>query len=128
MKKKYKKFEIVKSNKNIFENMGFTNEEAKELQFRSFLMNIIIKYIQLEGLTQKETAQRFKTTQSRVSNLVRGKIDLFSTSTLLAILEKVGFRIYENIQLNAKDLFKYHNINIFTISANTENNNASIRR
>jgi len=97
--------------------MGFTSEEAKELQFRSFLMNIIVKYIRLENLTQKETAQKFETTQSRISNLVRGKIDLFSTSTLLAMLEKVGFKIYENIQINAKNLFKYHNASIFTFFA-----------
>lgn len=128
MNKKYRKFEIVKSNKNIFENMGFTNEETKELQFRSFLMNIIIKYIQLENLTQKETAQRFETTQSRISNLVRGKIDLFSTSTLLAMLDKAGFKIYENIQVNAKDLFKYHDTNIFTIPVSVNNNNTSIYR
>ena len=29
-------------NNNIFEDMGFSPEEAKELQFRSFLMTIII--------------------------------------------------------------------------------------
>lgn len=121
MNRKDKKCELTKCGKNIFDNMGFTNEEAKELQFRSFLMNIIIKYIKLENLTQKETAQRFKTTQSRISNLVRGKIDLFSTSSLLAMLEKVGFRIYENIQTNAKNLFKYHNANIFTLSAKHNN-------
>ena len=106
-------FKVVKNNENIFANMGFSDEEAKELQFRSFLMTIIVRYMKLEGLTQKETAQRFGITQSRISNIVRGKIDMFSTSMLLAILEKTGFRIYENIQTRAKDLFKYHNKSIF---------------
>lgn len=115
------KIELTKSRENIFENMGFSDEEAKELQFRSFLMNIIIRYIKLENLTQKETAQRFEITQSRISNLVRGKIDLFSTSMLLAMLEKVGFKIYENIQVNAKKLFSYRSEDIFTIP--TKNNN-----
>jgi len=97
---------------NIFEDMGFSPEEAKELQFRSFLMTIIIKYIQLEGLTQKEAAAKLGVTQSRISNLVHGKIDLFSTSMLLAMLERAGFRIYERIQDNADNLFIHHNIGI----------------
>jgi len=29
----------------------------------------------------------------------------------------VGFKIYENIQINAKNLFKYHNASIFTFFA-----------
>ena len=106
-------FKIVKSNENIFADMGFSDEEAKELQFRSFLMTIIVRYMRLEGLTQKETAQRFGITQSRISNLDRGKIDLFSTSMLLAMLEKTGFKVYENIQIRAKDLFNYHDESIF---------------
>lgn len=108
-----KAFKTIKSSENLFAGMGFSDEEAKELHFRSFLMTIIIQYIKLEGLTQKEAAQRFGITQSRTSNLVCGKIDLFSTSMLLAMLERVGFNIYENIQIKAKDLFKYHNTNIF---------------
>ena len=72
-----KAIKFTKSSDNLFSNMGFSEEEAKELQFRSFLMTVIVRYIKLEGLTQKEAARRFKITQSRVSNLVRGKIDLF---------------------------------------------------
>jgi predicted XRE-type DNA-binding protein len=101
---------MIESNNNIFDNMGFAEEEAKELQFRSFLMTIIIKYIKAEGLTQKEAARRLGVTQSRISNLVRGKIDLFSISMLLAMLERAGFRIYEKIQTNAQSLFVYRNI------------------
>jgi predicted XRE-type DNA-binding protein len=108
-----KKFKIVKGGENIFADMGFSDEEAKELQFRSFLMNVIERYMKLEGLTQKETALRLGTTQSRISNLIHGKIDLFSTGMLLAMLEKIGFRIYENIQMRAKDLFKYRDTDIF---------------
>jgi len=108
-----KKFKIVKSSENIFANMGFSDEEAKELQFRSFLMTMIGQCIKLEDLTQKKAAERFGITQSRISNLVRGKIDLFSTGMLLAMLEKAGFKIYENIQIRAKNLFKYHDKNIF---------------
>jgi len=106
---------IVKENENIFMDMGFSNEEAKELQFRSFLMTILLKYIKTENLTQKAAAQKFGITQSRISNLAHGKIDLFSTSMLLAMLERAGFKIYENIQIKARDLFRYHDASIFTL-------------
>jgi predicted XRE-type DNA-binding protein len=117
-----KQTKFIQSNNNLFADMGFSDEEAKELQFRSFLMTIIVRYIKLEGLTQKEAAKRFNITQSRISNLVRGKIDLFSTSILLAMLEKAGFGIYENIQVKAKDLFRYHDTYIFAAFSSKRNN------
>jgi predicted XRE-type DNA-binding protein len=117
-----KAIKFTMSKNNLFADMGFSEEEAKELQFRSFLMSVIVRYIKLEGLTQKEAAKRLETTQSRISNLVRGKIDLFSASMLLAILEKAGFKIYENIQENAKDLFKYHDVNIFSALPKSNSN------
>lgn len=98
-------FKIKKSKKNIFANMGFTDTEAKELQFRSFLMTVLEKYIEKKGLTQKEAAEELGVTQSRVSNIVHGKIDLFSSSMLLSMIEKAGFPIYENIQANAPTIF-----------------------
>jgi predicted XRE-type DNA-binding protein len=118
-----KQIKLIQSDNNLFRNMGFSEEEAKELQFRSFLMTVIVRYIKLEGLTQKEAAKKFNITQSRISNLVRGKIDLFSTSMLLAMLEQAGFGIYENIQVNAKDLFRYHDTNIFAAFSNKHSNN-----
>ncbi|MCK4608332.1 MAG: XRE family transcriptional regulator [Gammaproteobacteria bacterium] len=100
----------TKSDNNIFADMGFEETEARELQFRSFLMIVIVKYVKAEGLTQKEAAQKLGVTQSRISNLKHGKIDLFSVSMLLVMLERAGFRIYENIQINAPNLFSYHDI------------------
>ena len=108
MSKKTKQTTFKVVNKNIFEDMGFTAEEAKELQFRSFLMSILVKYIQLERLKQKAAAEKLGVTQSRISNLIHGKIDLFSTSMLLAMLEKAGFEIYERIQANVDNLFAYN--------------------
>lgn len=45
------KLKMTKSNQNIFAGMGFSDEEAKELQCRSFLMTVIERYIKLERLT-----------------------------------------------------------------------------
>jgi len=108
-----KKLKMIESTANVFANMGFSEEEAKELQCRSFLMTVIERYIKSEGLTQKEAAQKLGVTQSRVSNLVRGKIDLFSISMLLAMLERAGFNVYENLQEKPDVLLQYRDVNIF---------------
>ena len=53
----------------------------------------IEKYIRARGLTQKKAAATLGVTQSRVSNLLRGKIDLFSTDALITMLAHAGLRV-----------------------------------
>jgi predicted XRE-type DNA-binding protein len=98
--------EFVKSCGNVFKDIGFDKVEAKSLKFHSHLMNMLMHYIQHEGLTQKEAAQRLGVTQPRVSNLVHGKIDLFSTGMLLDMMERAGFPIYKKIVADAHQFFK----------------------
>jgi predicted XRE-type DNA-binding protein len=95
-----KKIEFIESSGNVFEDVGFEKQEAKKLQFKSYLMVSLIKYIKGRGLTQVEAAKRFSVTQSRMSNLMNHRIDLFSTEMLLDMMERVGFKIYEKIELD----------------------------
>lgn len=90
--------EWVESSGNLFADVGFTDKESHRLQFRSFLMIALMKYIENESITQKEAAKRLGVTQSRISNLVNFKIDLFSTDMLLDMLERAGFRVYEKME------------------------------
>lgn len=101
-----KNIELVKSSGNVFKDVGFNSVEAKNLKFRSRLMNILIQYIQHEGLTQKKAAKKLGVTQPRISNLMRGKIDLFSAGMLLDMMEKAGFPIYKKMETDAVSLFK----------------------
>lgn len=91
---------FVKSSGNLFKDVGFTDEEAKKLQFRSFLIIALMKYIQNENITQKEAGRRFNVSQSRISNLVHMRTDLFSTDMLLDMMERVGFKVYERIKVD----------------------------
>lgn len=93
-----KKIEWVESSGNLFKDVGFKDAEAKKLQFRSFLMTALMKFIQNENITQKEAAKRLGISQSRISNLVHFRIDLFSTDMLLDILERAGFKVYEHME------------------------------
>ena len=92
------KIQFEKSSGNLFEDLGFDKTEARELHLRSSLILKINQYIQKKNLTQKQASELFGVSQPRISNLMSGRVDLFSTTTLLNFLEKAGFRIYEKIE------------------------------
>ncbi len=106
------KIEFTKSSGNLFKDFGFAEAESRKLQFRSFLMIALMKYIQTENITQIEAAKRFQVTQSRISNLMHCRIDLFSTDMLLEMLERVGFKIYEKIEADITNTAKQPWLNL----------------
>ncbi len=78
---------------NVFRDLGFSSEEAANLRVRAMLMAEIEKYILAKRLTQQKTAARFGVTQPRISNLMRGKIALFSVDTLITMLTHAGLKV-----------------------------------
>ena len=50
------------------------------------------KVISARGLKQAEAAELLRVTQPRVSDLMRGRIDLFSIDTLIDMLARHGVR------------------------------------
>lgn len=100
------KTKFVKSSGNVFKDLGFDDLEAKSLKFRSHLMNMLIRYIHHEDFTQKEAAEQLQVSQPRISNLMNHKIDLFSTSMLLDMIERAGFPIYKKIETDTQHFFK----------------------
>ncbi len=82
-----------KSSGNVFQDLGFNEEEAANLLIRSKLMIEIGKYIDREGLTQAEAAKRFGVKQPRISDLVRGKVELFTVDGLIAMLSRTGIKV-----------------------------------
>jgi predicted XRE-type DNA-binding protein len=87
------KTRIVRSSGNVFEDLGFSPEEAEHLKARSELMIALKTVIEDRGLTQSAAAELLGVTQPRISNLVRGRIDLFSVDTLISMLAHVGVRV-----------------------------------
>lgn len=84
---------ITPSSGNVFADLGFGPEEAEHLRIRSDLMIALRRLIEDRRLTQAEAARVFGVTQPRISNLVRGRIDLFSIDTLVDMLARAGIRI-----------------------------------
>ena len=88
-----RKVKITPSSGNLFRDLGFPREEAEHLLIRADLMIEVQKIIASRHLTQKAVARILRVTQPRVSDLLRGRIDLFSTDTLIDMLGRLGARI-----------------------------------
>ena len=82
-----------RSSGNVFRDLGYGPEEAEHLRIRSVLMTTLTRLIEARDLTQAEAARVFGVSQPRVSDLVRGKIDLFSIDTLVDMLARAGMKV-----------------------------------
>lgn len=83
------KLKIVPSTGNVFRDVGFRREEAEHLLVRADFMIQIQKLIAARGLKQKAAAKTLGVTEPRVSDLLRGRIDLFSTDALIDMLARL---------------------------------------
>jgi len=87
------KLKVARSSGNVFRDLGFSAGEAEHLLVRADLMIKVQKLIESKHLTQAELAKILRITQPRVSDLRRGRIDLFSTDALIDILARLGVRV-----------------------------------
>jgi predicted XRE-type DNA-binding protein len=81
---------IVESTGDVFRDIGFSRTEAANLKLRADLMLELRQVIKTRNLTQIEAAKLFDVTQPRVSDIVRGKIHLFTIDTLVTMLARAG--------------------------------------
>ena len=84
---------MTPSSGNVFADLGFPPGEAAHLELRSRLMDWLDKFITDKALTQRQAAQFFGVTQPRISNLVSGRVDLFSLDTLVEMLTRAGLQV-----------------------------------
>lgn len=87
------KLKITPSTGNVFRDLGFSAGEAEHLMVRADLMIKVQKLVESKRLTQAKLAKILRITQPRVSDLRRGRIDLFSTDALIDILARLGVRV-----------------------------------
>lgn len=67
--------------------------KAENMKLRASLMMALDRHIRTKGWTQAEAARRLGVTQPRISDLLRGKITLFSIDTLVSMLTEAGLRV-----------------------------------
>lgn len=85
--------EILDSSANVFIDLGFSPDEAAVLQMRADLMVELRKFIKNKNLTQTKAAEIFGVSQSRVSDLIRGKWERFSLEMLVTLATRAGMRV-----------------------------------
>ncbi|MCM5524842.1 MULTISPECIES: helix-turn-helix domain-containing protein [Xanthomonas] len=78
---------------SVWDAIEDTPPQAENMKLRSALMMALKDHIAREGLSQSQAAKVFSVTQPRVSDLMRGKIDLFSLDTLVNMLAAADLHI-----------------------------------
>ena len=88
---------VTESSGNIFLDMGFPPHEAEVMLLRAKLAEALRVWMGRERLTQAGAAKRLGISQPRVSEIVRGKVELLSLDYLVGLCAKanvgVGLRL-----------------------------------
>ncbi|RKE83274.1 XRE family transcriptional regulator [Rhizobium sp. AG855] len=87
---------------NIFDAITEDSSEAADLQFRADLMITLRRIFEDRGWKQADIASALGVSQPRVSELIRGKIDLFSADKLIGFLAKMNVRLKPSVDANHK--------------------------
>ena len=87
----------VKGNENVFVDCGFPPSEAENLRIRAKMMMALNSYIEERKITQARAAKVMGVSQPRISDLVRGKIGLFTIDTLVNMLAAAGLKVAVDI-------------------------------
>ena len=82
-----------KRHTSVWDAIENTPQEAENMKIRAALMEKLIDFIDDSGMPQGEIAERLGVTQPRISDLARGKIDLFSIDSLVNMLVAAGLKV-----------------------------------
>ena len=78
---------------SVWDAIENTPEEAENMKMRSLLMTALKNHLARSDLSQAEAARIFGVTQPRVSDLVRGKINLFGLDALVNMAAAAGLHV-----------------------------------
>ena len=85
--------ELTRSSGNVFVDLGFSPEEAEHLLVRSDLMIYLQKEITSRGLNGAQAAKTLRVPLSRFRDLLRGRVDLFTTDALIDMLARLDVHV-----------------------------------
>jgi predicted XRE-type DNA-binding protein len=78
---------------NVWDAIEDTPAQAENMKLRSALIMALKDHILRAGLSQSEAAKLLGVTQPRISDLMRGKIALFSLDTLVNMIGAAGLHV-----------------------------------
>ncbi|EEB7409413.1 helix-turn-helix domain-containing protein [Salmonella enterica] len=88
---------------NVFDAICDTPEQAENMKIRARLMTVLNKWIENQGYSQAEAATVLGVTQPRISELARGKIQVFSVDKLISMMAHAGIQI-QNMDIRYPDM------------------------
>lgn len=84
---------IEQGSDNIFSDLGFSDEEAKEELLKAQLGAEIFRILEHRKLTQTKAAGILGVKQSEISRLKSGKFSYYSVERLIRFLERLGCEV-----------------------------------
>lgn len=78
---------------SVWDAIEDTPEEAENMKLRSGLMMALKTHLARTGLSQSQAAKLFGVTQPRISDLMRGKINLFGLDALVNMTAAAGMHV-----------------------------------
>lgn len=78
---------------SVWDAIEDTPRAAASMKVRSELLITLQETLRRQKLTQVQAAKLLGVTQPRVSDLMRGKIELFSMEMLIDMLAQVGMQV-----------------------------------
>lgn len=78
------------NDRNIFEQLGFSSDEARDLAIRSILMGAVRRIIRHRSLTPAAAAEHFGTRAWRIREVMAGQIGEITGDELVAMLACAG--------------------------------------
>lgn len=78
---------------SVWDAIEDTPEEAENMKLRSVLMTALKNHIARNEMSQVQAAKLLGVTQPRVSDLMRGKINLFGLDALVNMATAAGLHI-----------------------------------
>jgi predicted XRE-type DNA-binding protein len=78
---------------SVWDAIEDTTEEAENMKLRSTLMTALKQHIVRVKMSQAEAAKLLGVTQPRVSDLMRGKINVFGLDALVNMAAAAGLHI-----------------------------------
>ncbi|MEP7008792.1 MAG: helix-turn-helix transcriptional regulator [Acidobacteriota bacterium] len=78
---------------NVFLDLGFPPHEAAILLLRCELAEALRRWMDSEGLTQKQAAEHLGVAQPRISEIARNKVEKFSLDYLVGLCAKAGVSV-----------------------------------
>ncbi len=78
---------------SVWDAIEDTPEDAENMKLRSTLMMALKRHLEQSDLNQVEAAKLLGVTQPRISDLMRGKINLFGLDALVNMATAIGLHI-----------------------------------